>query len=174
MSWNPITQVWRSQSKNSISWAGQFANSGKNFRAPGSVRNSVFGPSWPDLIGPTVSRQCNNSSRTCRSEVSNAGCGCAPNSGTERFPPAIHGRGPLTRPGAGGQAVEIAAPGHDPSTTKRSPKRIANPGRNWCQNSGGARHGHGSADCGRFNRDPRTIGTWTQTLCRRLRRSPKP
>ena len=44
------------------------------------------------------------------------------NGSTERFPRAVHGRGPLTGPSAGGQAVEIAALSHDvsPSSPRSS------------------------------------------------------
>ena len=104
----------------------------------GSVRNSVSGPFWPDLIGPAISRQCNSSGRPCTPESADADCGSAPNWGRERFPRAVHGRDPHKQYSAGGRAVEIAAPGHD-TTTKRSPKRIANSMRACGQNSGAAR-----------------------------------
>ena len=47
--------------------------------------------------------------------------------GTQRFPgPVVHGRGPLTRPSAGGQAVEIAALRHEASTRSScSPSQAA-------------------------------------------------
>ena len=110
-------------------WAG---------RAQGSVRNSVFGPPWPAPVGPTVLGHCSSLARVCRAQSTGGGRSSPPQWGTERFPRAVHGRGPLIRPSAGGQAVEIA--GHDSSTTNRSPKRIASSGRTWCQNSGVARH----------------------------------
>ena len=99
----------------------------------GSVRNSVFGPWWPDPVGPTVLGHCSSSVGTGRPELLGDGRDPPPSQGTERFPRAVHGRGPVCRPSAGGQAVEIAAPGHDGSTTNRSPKRIASSGRTWCQ-----------------------------------------
>ena len=104
----------------------------------GSVRNSVFGPPLPDPVGPTVPGHCSSLARVCRPQSTGTGRSSPPQWGTERFPRAVHGRGPRHRPSAGGQAVEIA--GHDSSTTNRSPKRIASSGRTWCQNSGGARH----------------------------------
>ena len=104
----------------------------------GSVRNSVFGPPWPDPVGPTVLGHCSSLARVCRAQSTGGVRSSPPQWCTERFPRAVHGRGPLSRPSAGGQAVEIA--GHDSSTTNRSPKRIASSGRTWCQNSGGARH----------------------------------
>ena len=104
----------------------------------GSVRNSVFGPPWPDPVGPTALGHCSSLARVCRPQSTGTGRSSPPQWGTERFPRAVHGRGPLGRQSAGGQAVEIA--GHDASTTNRSPKRIASSGRTWCQNSGGARH----------------------------------
>ena len=106
----------------------------------GSVRNSVFGPLWPGPVVPAVRCHCSSSALTERSESPEAARRLGPKCGTERYPRAVHGCGPLTGPSAGGQAVDIAGHVHGPSTTKRSPKRIANSGRAWCQNSGGARH----------------------------------
>ena len=106
----------------------------------GSVRNSVFGPPWPGPVVPAVHCHCSRSVLVGCPESADSTRGWAPHWGKERYPRAVHGHGPLTGPSAGGQAVDIAAPGHDPSTTKRSPKRIANSGRTWCQYSGGARH----------------------------------
>ena len=45
------------------------------------------------------------------------------NWGTQRFPGPVHGRGPLNRQSAGGQAVEIAGLGHDSCPRNRSPSR---------------------------------------------------
>ena len=106
----------------------------------GSVRNSVFGPLWPGPVVPIVLCHCSSSVLSERPESPDAGRGSVANWGTERYPRAVHGRGPLHRPSAGGQAVDTTEYAHDHSTTKRSPKRIANSGRAWCQNSGGACH----------------------------------
>ena len=83
-------------------------------------------------------RNGSSSAWTPRPASTDAGRGTAPNRGTERYPRAVQGRGPLTRPSAGGQAVEFASLGHSSFATKRLPNRIADPGRTWCQNSGGA------------------------------------
>ena len=73
----------------------------------GSVRNSVFGPWWPDPVGPTVLGHCSSSVRTGRPELAGPARDPLPSRGTERFPRAVHGRGPLHRQGTGGQAQEL-------------------------------------------------------------------
>ena len=73
---------------------GRGAGPGATTVPPGSVRNSVSGPFWPDLIGPAMSRPCNSSGRPCRPESADADCGSAPNWGRERFPRAVDGCDP--------------------------------------------------------------------------------
>ena len=52
--------------------ADQEARSRPSRPCGGSVRNSVFGPPWPDPVGPTVLGHCSSSVRTGRPELAGA------------------------------------------------------------------------------------------------------
>ena len=83
----------------------------------------MFGPSWPGPIGSTRPWHCSRSGRLWCPGSAGCGRGAASKWGTQRFPRPVHGRGPVNRPSAGGQTVEIAELGHDACTTNRSPSR---------------------------------------------------
>ena len=91
-------------------------------RGEGSVRKSVFGARWPDLVGPTVLGHCSSSVRTGRPELA----GARPRAAAEPGHGAISTGGPRARAPrqrqVAGDARAVAAGGFDPDA-KQLPMR---------------------------------------------------